>query len=256
MSATGDGRRRLALPVSVGAVGLGLIMFGQVVLNGHAIEDDLTARSFDALKAADLTGVSVSFSGRDATLTGSANTAKARDVVQQVDGVRVVVIDSTETAAAAATTAPNQAATPNEMASSAEAQATAEPTATASLILPIGFTLAEGTITVTGTVDSESAATELIDAVKAVGNGWTVVNRVNVDDSVTTWAPGPSRLPGITRLLAQAPVDGTKLVIQYSRGSVILRGTPSDAAAEGALLSAAAATVDGKSSVVDGLDTP
>src|SRR5689334_4602528 len=112
MRATGDGRRRLALPVSVGAVGLGLIMFGQVVPNRHAIEDDLTARSLDALKAAGLTGVSVSFSGRDATLTGSADAAKATDVVKQVDGVRVVIVDSTETATPAATATPNETATP------------------------------------------------------------------------------------------------------------------------------------------------
>ena len=84
--------RRLVVPVAVGVVGLTLITLGQIVPNRHAIEDDLTSRSSEALKSADLVGLSVSFSGRDATITGAGSTElanQAKDVVSTVDGVRV-----------------------------------------------------------------------------------------------------------------------------------------------------------------------
>lgn len=253
---------RLAVPVSVGVVGLALIMIGQTGPNRHSIEDDLTTRSTEALKSADLTGFSVSFTGRDATLTGSdigGAAARAATTVESVDGVRVAntVITSQDEVPAPATT-PSASTAPTE--TSPPAPTPTEPPSAAptakSAALPVGFTLADGTITVTGTVSSKSAGSKLIDAVKAAGNGWQVVDHLQVDESLTTAEPRPSRLAAVTRLLAQAPTDGQKLVIQYNRGSVILRGTPSDADSERALLAAAADTVEKKSAVVDGLDTP
>lgn len=243
---TGTGHR-LVIPASVGVLGLALIGIGQTIPNRHAIQDDLSRRSTEALESADLVGFSVSFSGRDATITGSGDAVlaeKAEDVVSAVNGVRVAKADFTPTEASAETPAPAETSIP------AETSATTE-----TLVLPVGFTLADGTITVTGTVLSASAQTELIDAVKASGNDWTVVDRLQVNSSLTA-APEPeqSRLAAVTQLLAKAPIDDTKLVIQYSRGSVILRGTLPNYDTEVALLAAAAATVADKSKVVDGLD--
>jgi len=258
---TAGAGRRLVVPVSVGVIGLGLIGFGQIVPNRHAIEDDLTSRSSEALKSADLVGLSVSFSGRDATITGAGSTElanQAEGVVSTVDGVRVANADLTGDTAPAETPAPVE--TPTETAVPVETSTPVEtPAATATpkpMILPVGFTLVDGMITVTGTVGSPAAKTGLINAVKMAGSGWTVVDKLIVDGSLTTQEPKPNRLAALSRLLRTAPVDGAKLVIQYNHGSVILRGTPSDAAAERALLTAASATVDSKSAVVDGLDTP
>ena len=224
--------RRLVVPASVGVIGLALLGIGQSQVNRHAIQDDLTTRSTRALKSADLTGLSVSFAGRDATITGADTAERARQAVAVVSAV-----DGVETA-------------------KADLSAAVEPStpAASAIVIPVGFTLADGTITVTGTVGSKSAQANLIDAVKATGKGWQVVDRLSVAGSATE-EPKQSRLSAVTQLLAKAPITGSKLVIQYNHGSVILRGTPADAAAERALLTAAAATVDAPSAVVDGLDT-
>jgi hypothetical protein len=255
-----DTGRRLLVPASVGVIGLALLGIGQSVVNRHAIQDDLTTRSTRALKSANLTGLSVSFAGRDATITGAGSAQLAQQaiaVVSRVDGVDGAKASLAGTAQPGS--APTETAAPAETPSGTETSALAEPaapaTTAAAVVLPVGFTLADGTITVTGTVGSSSAQSDLIDAVKATGKGWKVVDRLNVADAVTAPEPKPSRLSGVTKLLAEAPIAGPKLVIQYSKGSVILRGTPADAAAERALLGAAAATVDSRAAVVDGLDT-
>ena len=242
------GLGRLALPVSVGVVGLTLISVGQVVPNRHSIENDLTDRSSEALRSADLTGLTVSFSGRDATVTGPSDlTGQAVSVVGAVKGVRVAKAGS---AAAAPAEAPTPASpAPTETPAPATTSAASKPA------VPVGFTLTGGTLTVSGTVSSDSARTALIGAAKAAGNGWSVVDKLTVDVSLPAPVrPSSSRLPAVTRLLAKAPADGDKLVIQYSEAKVILRGTPHSTAAERALLTAAAATISGKAAVVDGLD--
>ncbi len=264
----GAGRRRLLVPASVGIIGLAVLGFGQGVANRHATEDDLTSRSTKALKSAGLKGLSVSFSGRDATISGAPTAEQSRnaeDVVDRVDGVQAVQAITEPSAAAASSTAPttvpssaiSPAAPTAPTAPTAPSAPTAPTAATAATgILPVGFTLVDGTITVTGTVGSKAAGMDLIDAVTMAGNGWQVVDRLNINGSLTAPEPKPSRLSAVTQLLAQASMDSPKLVIQYNRGSVILRGSPADADAERALLTAAAATVNTKSAVIDGLDTP
>jgi hypothetical protein len=208
---TAGASHRLVGPASIGALGLALIMVGQVGPNRHAIQDDLTSRSTQALKSAELTGLSVSFSGRDATISGAttANRAdKAVAVVGAVDGVRVAKADlsdgSSAPAAAAPTETPAGTETPAAVASAVEtsgsaatpATTTAETAAAKALILPVGFTLADGTITVTGTVRSAADGTGLIDAVTAAGNGWKIVDRLQVEGSLTAAAPpGPAGCP-------------------------------------------------------------
>jgi osmotically-inducible protein OsmY len=258
------GLGRLGLPVTVGVTGLVLISIGQVVPNRHSIENDLTDRSSEALQSADLTGLTVSFTGRDATVTGPADLiGQAVSVVGAVDGVRVAKSKGGVPAApppaptaAPASPAPTDTPAPTDAPTATDAPAaTDSPASTPGAVVPVGFTLADGTLTVTGTVSSDAARTALIHAARAAGHGWSVVDRLTVDDSLPAPVrPSTGRLPAVTRLLAAAPADGDKLVIQYSDAKVILRGTPHSAAAERALLTAAASTVSGKSAVVDGLD--
>lgn len=85
---------------STSIIGLGLVCFVllailTIVLAGGWIEDDLTARANDDLKAVGgLEWASVTLDGRDATLSGNAPDAdsakKALDVVAEVWGIRVV----------------------------------------------------------------------------------------------------------------------------------------------------------------------
>jgi outer membrane protein OmpA-like peptidoglycan-associated protein len=84
------GRLRMALPVA--AAGLLLIGLAQSIPNRHHIEDDLTHRSAAALDAAGVTGVRVTFVGRDGSLVvpRKSDLDKAREVVAALEGVRVV----------------------------------------------------------------------------------------------------------------------------------------------------------------------
>jgi hypothetical protein len=247
-----DASRRLVLPTSVAVAGLALIMLGQAVPNRMSIEDDLTERSTEALASSDLTGLTVTFSGRDASISGATQpdlAGRAVDLVSAVEGVRTAEADVT-----GGDLVPAPAESPAEAPSESASAAPAPTQAAEPVVLPVGFTLADGTITVTGTVPSDPARKALLDAAGAAGNGWDVVDRLHVETSLMTSEPDQGRFGAVTRLLATAPTGGTKLVIQYSKGSVILRGTPADADAERALLSAAAITVDKKANVIDGLD--
>ncbi len=270
--------RSLVLPVSVGVIGLALIGLGQGVPNRHSIEDDLAARSTKALAAAALTGATVSFTGRDATITSlpqnnEAAALKAVKVVESVKGVRTAEAwtgssgpsdgptpGPTMSPLAGAGDSPSatpETTTTTEPTPTAEPTATTKPTATTRPVdFPVGFTLADGTITVTGTVRSKAAASDLVTATKAAGHGWKVVDKTTLDPGLTTASPEADKLPALTRLLARAPLHGSTLVIQYKADQVVLRGTPATAKAESSLLKAAAATVSGKAKVLDGLDVP
>jgi len=245
--------RRLAVPAFVGVVGLTLIGIGQAVPNRHSIENDLTARSARALQAAGLPGLTVSFSGRDATISGTGPAElghRAEHVVSTVAGVRTANAELARSAAA-----PESGPAPAAEPATGETP-TPAPTSPPAVV-PVGFTLVDGTITITGTVRSEATRSTLTDAARAAGKSWKIVDRLTVDSSLATSAtPQPKRFPAIGRLLATAPVDGAKLVIQYAGPTVILRGTPATAGAERALLTAAAATVGSTTAVKDGLDVP
>jgi hypothetical protein len=243
---------RVAVPLSVGIVGLALIGIGQTVPNRHSIENDLTTKSTKALHDADLVGLTVSFSGRDATISGAGQAEVAQravDAVKDVDGVRVA---KAELAGGGGTAAPAPGPTP----ATATPTPTPAPTATPIADLPLGFTLVDGGIKVTGTVRAKATDEALITAVRAAGHGWKVTDKLSVDPTLAAEPLAAERFPGLTRLLATAPIDGTKLVIQYNGDTVILRGTPATPEAERALLTAAAGTVPVPSGVLDGLDVP
>jgi hypothetical protein len=258
------GSRTFIVPAAVGIIGLALIGIGQTGPNRHAIEDDLTNRSTEALRSAGLGGISVSFSGRDADLTGTGSRQvvdRALAVVRDVQGVRVA--EGRVTGVVPAAAAPADPASTPEPAAAPAATPSAEPPPTPvattpeaaeSAPLPVAFTLDGGTITATGSVPSDPARTDLIGAVRAAGHGWKVVDRLDVNAAVTAPAPAKDKLPAVTTLLAGAPIDGSKLVIQYKGETVILRGAPANGRTEQALLAAAAASVDASATVVDGLD--
>ena len=248
----GPAAGRLVVPASVGVVGLALILVGQTVLNRHAIEHDLTNQSTKALQSADLVGLSVSFTGRDATITGSGSddlAQQATSVVSAVSGVRVAKVKLTGTTASSTGT-PVVTSTASATPAASMAASPTPPVAA----VPVGFTFANGTMTVTGTVPSDADRTALMSAATAAGHGWSVVDKVTVDSSVATLVPSTTRLPAVTGLLAGIPVDSSALVIQYNGTSVILRGAPANLATELAILADAAKTVDQSSDVIDHLD--
>src|SRR3954447_20836351 len=101
-----DGRGA-GLALSVAGAGLAVIVALQAVPNRHSIEGDLTSRSTNALRAAGLSTVDVSFVGRDGTVRthSRADAERALAIVRAQDGVRVVTAQVTPGAPASAPTA-------------------------------------------------------------------------------------------------------------------------------------------------------
>src|SRR5688572_8896956 len=92
MSMANERRFHPLLGLAVAAVGLAGIVTAQHLPVRHTVQDDLTARSEQALSAAGLSAVEVGFIGRDGTLkAGSAADAdRALAIVRGLEGVRVV----------------------------------------------------------------------------------------------------------------------------------------------------------------------
>lgn len=84
--------RSVLPPVIVAVLGLGLLSSVQDTGFREGIEADLTERAESALAAADLHGVDVEITGRDAdvTATTDVDALLATDVVSDVEGVRTV----------------------------------------------------------------------------------------------------------------------------------------------------------------------
>ena len=243
--------------IAVAVAGLAVIGLGQSTFNRHSIEDHLTSASTQALQAADLGGVQVSFTGRDADLVVSPQARgvvdQAATVVEGVRGVRVVHVVAglaNEPEPAPGTPAPSTAP-PGGAPSTAPATGT---TPIAAGRLPIGLTFDGGIITVTGSVPDDAARADVIKAVTGGATGRTVTDRLTLDPAL---APAePAWYPALSRLVATVPERGSKVVARYDGDQVLVRGTPATASLERTILAAAARTVDGSAQVLDGMDVP
>jgi outer membrane protein OmpA-like peptidoglycan-associated protein len=147
---TAKGKRHRApawVPAVVATAGLGLVMLAQSIPNRHCIEDNLAARSVDALAAAGINGADVSFIGRDGTVrvASQKDAEEARRIVAAVEGVRVVAV-------------------------------------TAPLVLrkpTVTIALENGKAAISGTVGSEAAKAALVNALSGQGD-------LTVDTAVST----------------------------------------------------------------------
>lgn len=123
-----SGRRWiLVVPIAVLVTALlaGVVTWAQA----GKIQQDLTTRAQDALAAAGVAKGSVSFDGRDATLSGFPpdQALQALDVVQKVDGVRAAKVEGDVTPAGPPTTAPPPTSAPASSSPAPTTTATAPP---------------------------------------------------------------------------------------------------------------------------------
>jgi outer membrane protein OmpA-like peptidoglycan-associated protein len=83
--------RRIVAATVVGLVGFAILLTLQSIPNRHGIEANLTDRSTRALRAAGLSTVDVSFTGRDGTVRAHSKDEadRALAIVRAQDGVRV-----------------------------------------------------------------------------------------------------------------------------------------------------------------------
>jgi OmpA-OmpF porin, OOP family len=218
---TGDRARPGRLvPVLVALAGLAAIAVVQCVPNRHSMENDLTRRSANALRAGGMSNVEVSFVGRDGTVRvhSPADGARALAVVRAQRGVRVVV-------SSGGTPAP-------------PVPATAQPAVT--------LTIDAGRVVLAGAVPSRSVHDGLLRAASDTFGAGTVDDRLTLDPAVAD--TGLLALPGVLAALGK---DATA-VVELRGGTVTLTGSVPTPGAKDAAARAAAA-VAGPSAVVDRL---
>jgi outer membrane protein OmpA-like peptidoglycan-associated protein len=206
-------RRPTRFAVLVMIVGLATVMLLQWWPNRHSIEDKLTTRSTAALNRAGITGAQVDFTGRDGRIVVAkqADVERAKAIVGQLDGVRVVLATAGDTAPPPTSPAPEQPA--------------------------ITITINAGQAVVTGAVPSEAARNALINGVSAAIGTGSVEDRLAVDPARA--GGGLAGLPAIVGALG--PAAGATILL--SGGVVTLTGTVATPAAKANTATAAAAAI-------------
>lgn len=194
------------------------------------IESTLTDAADQALVAAGITGGTVTFDGRDATISGVGATQRDRAVaaVEAATGVRVV------------TGGGNGGGAGNGTGGGNGGGAGSGPAVTGS---PFGIARQGSTITLSGVVGSDDQKAQLLAAARAAAGTATVVDQL----TVMTGAPLPSGLTAdsagaLTKALAGAAGDVSASV---GANGVTLTGSVPDAAAKTAAASAVTAALPG-----------
>jgi len=223
-------RRPAWVAAVVALAGLSAIGLAQGFPNREAIEDNLTQRSSAALEQAGVSGVQVSFAGRDGSLLvpTQADVNRAREIVLKVEGVRVVEARAVD--AAKPSRAPNvtvrvessrvtlEGSVPNEAAKNALSQvgsgqglivdASVSDAGLAGLPAVVramggksvnaSIQLRDGEIVLGGVVESAAVRDAVVDAAgQAVGAG-KVVDRLQVMPAPGTIERALVDLPKIT----------------------------------------------------------
>lgn len=192
----------------VALLGLAVLLTAQQFPNRHRMEADLTQRSAQALHTAGLSDVRVSFTGRDGRLraTSPDEARQALDIVRALEGVR---------------------------AAEAEVPRESEP---APVPVPpsVLLTMADGTVSISGTVPGEDFRTALVRAAADVVGTDDVDERLTVDDGVTD--TGLSSLPAVLAALGRDADDAT---VTLDGGTLTLTGTASSEVRKARVLAAA-----------------
>jgi outer membrane protein OmpA-like peptidoglycan-associated protein len=173
MSGARDWMRLLPIAVLVTAVLAGLVTW----LGAPGIEQDLTAKTQEALTAAGVPGGTVHFTGRDATLSGFPpdKALRALEVVQSVNGVRTAEI-SGDVAPVTGVPAPAQQPPSTSPPPSTSVPSSAPPTDQAGLQAELDRMLAENPITFQPdsarlTAEGERAAEDVAKAIARAPEG-------------------------------------------------------------------------------------
>lgn len=266
-------RRTVAWPLAAGVVGLAALGIGQGWPNRHSVEADLTDRSASALASAGVPSVTVSFAGRDGTVSGTVDTEGDRravlDTVRAQQGVRVALDRLTvrtpgpsstvttpppttpaptptdATSAPAPTQSPTQSPTDSPSATDTTAPTTSAPAGTVapSLKLTVGT---KGAL-LTGAVPDDATRASLVSAAAAIVGEGKVVDTLTVDPTVA-----PDGLSSLGGVLAGLGPDADATVTLFD-GTIALDGSVGSEEARQAALTAAESVVGTAAKVRDGL---
>jgi len=207
-----------SVPRKVGTAVAGVLLGGTLVAGslvgqntaGNSLEPKATA----ALQQAGITGVDVSFKGREAYISGAGKSqdelAQAQKVVESVYGVRWAKVTGDNSTA----TAPTQSSTPTE---TPTASPTASPSVTAPVVQPtVNIASSANGVALTGTVASQADADALAAQAERVF-GSPVTNQLKVDP---TCAQQPWVGNLVTALGASPAITGGSLTASGSGASI------------------------------------
>lgn len=252
-------RRGVVWPVAAGLVGLAALGAAQFLPVRDAVENDLTERSSSALGEAGLSGVDVSFDGRDGVVTGRVASEDERRrvlaLVEEQQGVRVAV-DRLTVGAPTATPTPTPTATPTPTPTptltptptpTLTPTPTPTPTPTAAGDASATVTVGGGAVTLTGAVPDDATKGALVAAAADLVGADKVDDRLTVDAA----APGDglAALAGVLTGLGK-DADAT---VTLDGGTISLDGTVATQDARTAALTAAETVVGDAAAVRDGL---
>lgn len=215
------------LPLLLAALLVPLVLTALATLTGigtrDTVQDDLTARSNAALAAAGISGATVSFAGRDATVAGvrADQEDAVRQAVEGVRGVRVseILVDGPGTSGPAGDTPTSTSAAPT--------------------VGDLAIAATATTITLTGQVPDEATKAAMLAEATAKAAPRTVVDQLTVAAGVTT-AVDPA---GVGTLVAALGTGAGERQVSLSADTVTLSGAVAAEADRAAIAQAAGAAV-------------
>lgn len=220
------------LPLILAALLVPLLLTALATLTGFgqrdSIENDLAARSGQALTAAGISGGTVSFSGRDATISGvSADDARAAEqAVGGVEGVRVARAEAGDTGPG---TGPDGTGSGSD-----------EPAGPAADTAPLAVAVEGRTVTLGGAVPDDQARAALVEAAESKAAGRTVVDNLTVDPAARP--VDAKALGALVGALASGNADSGAT---FAKDSVTLTGAAASAEDKAAAAAAAGALAPG-----------
>lgn len=210
-------RRNAVVPIAVGVLGLTAIGLIQGLPARHAVEQDLTDRSAQALRAAGVEGVTVRFSGRDGTLNGTVTSPAEGDsavnTVRHVAGVRVAH-DRLRGPGRHGTGSGSGSAHGNKPGNKPGTTPPAAPRTPPQ----VTARLHEGRLTLAGSVPSSAARAELVTAARAAVHPDRISSRISVSRQVTATGLG-----GLARVLRALGPDAD-VTVELRDGRLTLTG--------------------------------
>jgi len=227
---------RLVRPVSLWFLALVLVPVLLtallLVFRTGSMEDDLQRRSLAALSAEGITGATVEFSGRDATISAAtdADLSELRDIVAGVDGVRTAEIGSPPQAVPGASTTPT-----------APGRSPTGQGGSGSQIAPFSIGRSSDTVELTAAVPDETTKNAVLVAAQVLlPEGGTLVDEVTIDERAGK--PNLTAIDTLLRTLAKAAGD---VSVGYDGRVLSLTGELAQQDTKATAGRAAAATVPG-----------
>ncbi len=205
------------------------------------IEDDLTAKTKDTLATQlpelDVGAVAIDFSGEDATVSGPFDEATGekirlilldKDMVDDIHRVKITATGAPEPAAAATG---------------------AETAVAATSPVAVKADVADGKVTLSGSVPSDAEKTILLDAANAAYGDANVIDELTVDGATAT-ADGTIGVGSLAALMASLPTSLVTGNVGLDEKTLTISGEAPDQAGADALAAAAAAEQSASGAVI------